>query len=109
MIQSYFADEKVSRKIPGFACVDMPFSITSMGTARITLTARYPDVGYSELTSDMIVTILLGSVFLYLEDGTSERLSKVDTVCIPSGTKYYWIPDSREVMMQATNSPPFQE
>jgi hypothetical protein len=109
MIQSYFADEKESRAMPGFACVDMPFSITSMGTARITLTARYPDAEYSKLASDMIVTILLGSVFLYLEDGSSERLTRFDTVCIPQGTKYYWIPESREVIFQATNSPPFQE
>ncbi len=71
-----------------------------MGTGRATLTERYPDVGYSELVSDMFVTILLGAVYLYIDDGTSERFSKWDTICIPKNTKYYWIPDSREVIMQ---------
>ncbi len=108
MIESHLADKEPTRTITGFAFIDMPFSISSMGTGRAVLTERYPDVGYNELSSDMFITILLGSIYLFLEDGTSERFSKWDTVCIPRGTKYYWIPDSREVVIQATNSPPFK-
>ena len=108
MIQSHLADKESTRSTAGFTFVDMPFSISSMDTGRATLTERYPDVGYNELASDMFITILLGSVYLFFDDGTSERFSKWDTVCIPKGTKYYWIPDSREVIMQVTNSPPFQ-
>jgi hypothetical protein len=109
MIESHPGEKEPTRTLKGFGFVDMSFSITSMGTGRAYLTERYPEVGYNELASDMFVTILLGSVYLFFESGASERLSKWDTVCIPKGTKYYWIPDSREAILQVTNSPPYEE
>ena len=104
MIQSYLYDKEPTRRANGIAFVDMPFSIASMGTRRVILTERYPEVGYDLLASDMIVTVLAGSVFLYLENDVSETFSKGDTVCVPQGTKHYWIRDSRIAIMQATST-----
>lgn len=102
MVEFHLEGKAPTRTSPGFTFVDMPFSNRLLDSGKATLTSRYPEFGYNEFSSDLLVTILSGNVFIYTEYEYSERFSKWDTVFIPKGTKYYWIPDSREVIMQAT-------
>lgn len=73
------------------------------------LIGRYPDAGYDTKSSDMIITIIRGSghIFVKAENAKySQYFEAYDVVCIPLGTEYYLVSDSREVVMQITNSAP---
>ncbi len=108
MIQWYSPDDvALVKESSGVSCRDMPFSITTMATSMKYLTERHPDTGYEKPDYDMIVTILLGRVHLYVKNGNSQlscELELHNTICLPQGIEYYLIPESREVILQTTLS-----
>ena len=104
MIQWYSHDDtELAKKIPTLLHVKIPLHVR-VGY----LTDRHPDVGYEKLTSDMLVTILAGQVYLYIKADNSQKSQEVqlnEIIHLPQGTEYYFIPWSREVVMQVTPFP----
>lgn len=94
----------------GFFARDMPFPIDSMDVAEITLTNRYPEMGYTSTTvSDMIARVLEGGAILQVKSEEAITLSAGAVVAIPKNAIYCWQPLTSVKLFLVRSPPPAKD
>lgn len=99
-------DEDRNRE--GFSAIDISLPTNAMNVAEITLTSRYPEMGFAlNQQSEMFVRILKGCTTFHCE-GEEVELPEGSTVLVQTGKKYCWIP-RESVTLYVVSSPPWTQ
>lgn len=106
MIHYAHPREEVDRKRQGFAAIDIPLPSSRMNASEITLTERYPEIGFSlNEESEMFVRVVSGAVVFQCGDD-SVFLPSGSTVLVERNTRYFWSPQEH-VTLYVVSSPPW--
>ncbi len=107
-----YADGEMAQVVPGFEILEISVPSQYLSVARIKMTKldlpRYPAQDFSSLDSDMVVTVLSGTIFYCsIKMDRKLPLSSGDTLFIPRKHSYYWLIETATVVLLAINNPPF--
>jgi len=84
-------------------------AITTFNAAEIIVNVRYPEFGWAQnVESDMVVRVLTGRLYLFVHsepEASAQCYSKGETLHIPKGTIYYWVPELPGVLFVVASPP----